>query len=75
MTCQELAEILIDYVAGELAQERSDSLRDHLAACPHCVHFVESYQITIQLTRRLPAAPLPAELIERMQRAIEEKPS
>ena len=73
MTCQELADFLCDFVAGELAQEHCARIRSHLDACPHCVHFVETYQITIQVSRRLPAAPLPAELLERLQRALDKE--
>ncbi len=72
MTCRELADILSDYLAGELAQEHCATIRSHLDACPHCVHFVETYQITIQVSRQLPTAPLPAELLERLQRSLEE---
>ena len=72
MTCHELADILLDYLAGELAQEQAATIRSHLDACPHCVHFVQTYQITIQVSRQLPTAPLPAELLERLQRALEE---
>lgn len=73
MTCQELADILLDYVAGELAQEHCAVIRSHLEACPECVHFVQTYQLTIQVTRRLPPAPLPDELLKRLQRALEQE--
>jgi len=71
MTCRELAEILLDYLDGQLDEVRCTTIRSHLDACPHCVHFVQTYQITIQVSRRLPPAPLPAQLLERLQRALE----
>ena len=73
MTCQEMADILCDYIAGELAKEHCAQIRSHLDACPECVIFVETYQLTIQITRRLPAEPLSAEMLERLQRALDEQ--
>jgi len=75
MTCRELAEILLDYLDGELDQEYCATIRSHLEVCQHCVHFVQTYQMTIEVSRRLPAAPLPAELLERLQRAIADEPT
>ena len=71
MTCRELADLLADYLAGELADEHCALIRSHLDACPHCVHFVATYQITIQITRQLPAAPTPDRLLERLKKALE----
>jgi anti-sigma factor RsiW len=71
MTCRELAELLADYLADELAEESRVTMRSHLEACPHCVHFVETYQLTIQISRRLPAAAPPEALLTRLQRLLE----
>jgi hypothetical protein len=32
--------------------------------------YIESYRITIQLTRRLPPAPMPPELAQRLEEAL-----
>jgi anti-sigma factor RsiW len=69
MNCRELAELLIDYVAGELAAEETEHIRRHLAECPTCVCYVETYELTIELTRRLPAVAPPARLLERLREA------
>jgi anti-sigma factor RsiW len=71
MTCRELAELLLDYLDGELEAERCAWIRGHLEACPECVHFVKTYQLTIEVTRRLPATELPPEVAERMQKTLE----
>lgn len=72
MTCRELAELLIDYTSGELVAEHRAILEQHLAKCPPCVAYVESYQITIRLTRKLPCAALPDELQRRLRAALDE---
>lgn len=70
MTCRELAELLIDYVSGELPPEHHAHLQKHLDFCPPCVTYLETYRITIRLTRRLPCTPLPAELERRLRAAL-----
>jgi len=72
MTCQELAELLIDYVAGELPAEQVDQIRLHIALCSDCVCYIETYEMTIKMTRRLPAAAPPPELLDRLRAAMAE---
>jgi anti-sigma factor RsiW len=70
MTCRQLVEILLDYVAGDLPPEQSDLIRQHLCRCPPCVTYLETYQLTIKLSRQLPPAPVPHELLERVRAAV-----
>jgi hypothetical protein len=72
MNCRELAELLIDYVQGELEPGLCEHISHHLTVCPLCEAFVSTYRITIQLTRRLPAAPMPPELAARLEEAMRE---
>ncbi len=72
MTCRELVEHLLDFVGDELTPEQRDRISKHLCECPPCVTLVETYQITIRLSRQLPRAPLPARLQERLQQALRE---
>jgi anti-sigma factor RsiW len=70
ITCRELAEFLIDFVAGELPPEQRARIEHHLCMCPPCVTYVETYRLTIRLTRRLPCTPLPPELEKRLREAL-----
>jgi anti-sigma factor RsiW len=72
ITCRQLAELLFDYIAGELPPEQADVIRKHLCECPPCVAYVETYQLTIKLTRQLPPAPVPPQLIERLKSAMQQ---
>jgi anti-sigma factor RsiW len=71
MTCRELAEALIDFVSGELPEEHRARIEHHLRMCPPCVTYVETYRLTIRLTRRLPCAKLPPEMEKRLRAALE----
>jgi hypothetical protein len=73
MTCRELADLLYDYVAGELTEEYCVSVRHHLEICPECLHFVETYQLTIQVTRRLRPSPCPEHIIERVKKILDDE--
>jgi hypothetical protein len=72
MTCRELAELLIDFLNGDLTQEHFDEVQHHLRCCPPCVTFIETYRITIKICRQLPSKPLPTELEKRLRQALQE---
>lgn len=72
MTCRELTELLLDYVAGELSDEQRFRFDEHLRHCSTCLVYLETYQLTIQISRRLPSCePLPEEVIRRLRSALE----
>jgi anti-sigma factor RsiW len=63
MTCRRAVELLIDYVADDLPPDQRLVLESHFQKCPPCLIYLQSYQVTIKLTRQLPhEAPIPAEL-------------
>ena len=70
MTCRELVELLIDFTAGELPPEHQARIEEHLGKCPPCVAYLETYRITIRMTRQLPCTPLPDELARRLRAAL-----
>jgi anti-sigma factor RsiW len=70
MNCRELAELLIDYVSGELPPDHQQLVRDHLDDCPPCLVYLQTYELTIKLTRKLPCQPLPPSLADRLCKAL-----
>jgi predicted anti-sigma-YlaC factor YlaD len=73
MTCRELTELLLDFVSGELTQEDVQRIKDHLKVCPPCVVILNTYRLTIQLTRQLPPQPMPPPCEQRLLAAISEQ--
>ena len=71
ITCREIAELLLDFVEGELPPQMAEHIQQHLEWCPPCVTYLETYRATIRLTRQLPAEPLPEALKERLRAALE----
>jgi anti-sigma factor RsiW len=67
--CRRLAELLFDYINGDLDDEGRAWLELHMRECPPCLVYVETYRVTVRLTRRLPTAPMPQD-VERRLRAV-----
>jgi len=68
--CSQLADLLFDFVNGDLPSDRLEQLEAHLKACPPCVVHVETYRVTISLTRNLPRHALPPELELRLREVL-----
>ena len=41
MTCQELADFIIDYVEEKLPEGQRATFEDHLAVCPSCIEYLK----------------------------------
>jgi len=56
MNCREFTEFLNEYLFGNLPAEERAEFDRHLAECPWCVRYLDSYRKTIQLTQSLAAS-------------------
>ena len=50
MTCRELLEFLLDYTDGTLPEHVRQAVDRHLAVCPACVAYLQSYRQTCKLS-------------------------
>jgi anti-sigma factor RsiW len=67
ITCRAVVEQLHDLVSNHLPPERRARVEEHVRLCPGCHAYLESYQVTTALGRRLPTAPLPPGLALQLQ--------
>lgn len=51
MTCQEVADFLLDYTAGELADDVRVQFERHLSNCLNCREYLSIYRVTTTLGR------------------------
>ena len=61
------------YLGDELSLAERAVFEEHLAACPDCVNYLDSYRQTVRLTKavcRCPEGPVPEEVPEALIRAI-----
>jgi anti-sigma factor RsiW len=70
MTCREFAEFLDALLAGTLPCEQVAVFDRHMAVCPHCRAYLDSYSRTIDACRRLGDRDLPPEVPDELVRAI-----
>jgi anti-sigma factor RsiW len=60
IACVSGVELLMDYLEGVLPADLHAALEEHVAGCPRCAAFVESYRDTPRILREASAATLPA---------------
>ena len=64
--CQEVVELISDYLEGALPAGERRRLEHHLAGCPHCTAYLAQMRETLRLTGRL----VPEDLSLEMQREL-----
>ena len=71
MTCRELNDFISDYLSGVLLPSERAQFDQHLAVCPPCRRYLESYRLTIRAAKAAFTDPdkpvtdeVPAELVE-----------
>ena len=53
LVCQEVVELVSDYLEGNLSRADRRRFERHLAGCPHCTEYLAQMRETIRLTGRL----------------------
>ena len=62
LACQEIVELVTDYLEGTMDAPLRASFAAHLAGCPHCAHYLEQIEATIRIAGTIDAEDLPDEL-------------
>jgi anti-sigma factor RsiW len=55
LSCQELVELVTDYLEGELPEDQRRRFDQHLATCDGCYAYVDQIRQTIRVTGELGA--------------------
>lgn len=66
MTCQELVDLLADYIEGVLDSETARDLERHLEGCVSCHNFLKTYKATGAWIREVTYEEMPEELKDRL---------
>ena len=53
LSCQELVELVTDYLEGALSAEETARFEDHIGRCAGCAAYLEQIRQTIELAGRL----------------------
>jgi anti-sigma factor RsiW len=70
ISCQELVELVTDYIEGRLPAADRRRVDRHLKGCDGCSAYLEQARATIRLTGRLREEDLAPELRERLLGAL-----
>jgi len=58
LVCQEVVELITDYLEGALLPEKRVLFEEHIADCPGCTNYMEQIQLTLRLLRNLAHEPV-----------------
>jgi anti-sigma factor RsiW len=64
--CRTTVELLAAFVDGTLPVAEEHALRAHLADCPRCVEFLESYRATARIIRDATDIEMPPDIESRL---------
>ena len=73
VTCQQLVDLLSDYVDGELSPKRRRQLDAHLRGCVSCATFLKTFKQTMAMAQTIQYDDLPPELRQRLHRFLREQ--
>jgi anti-sigma factor RsiW len=59
LTCQDLVELVTDYLEGSLSAQRRARFEEHLAICTGCRNYLAQMQQTIKLAGKLSEESIP----------------
>ncbi len=58
LSCQEVVELVTDYLEQALLPEKRIQFEEHIADCPGCLTYIEQIQQTIVMLRNLAKQPM-----------------
>jgi anti-sigma factor RsiW len=70
MACQELVEVITDYLEGALSERERKRFERHLQRCDGCRSYLDQMRTTIRLTGRLMPEFLSPTMRDRLLRAL-----
>ncbi|HET9143336.1 zf-HC2 domain-containing protein [Actinophytocola sp.] len=75
MTCQELVELVSDFLDGTLDPETEHEVVEHVAYCDGCGAYIDQFRQTIRALGDVPTETLPENIREELLRANRDLPA
>lgn len=74
VVCQQLVEMVTDYLEGDLDPAGRDAVQAHLRGCPDCAGYVQQVRRMLELTAGLARiGDVPTELVESLSARYRER--
>ena len=71
MTCQELVELVSDYLEDALGEDERARFELHLSVCPGCVEYVDQMRLTVRAAGRLDEEALEPRVRDELMRVFQ----
>jgi len=72
-TCEDVVSVLQDYFEGRLDPKLAAIIERHFQGCPDCTAFARTYHEVIKLSGAMSCDEIPAEVHDRVRKAIRER--
>ena len=66
LACNELVELVTDYLEDALSPSERDRIERHIATCDGCTRYIEQIRETIAAAGRLKPDDVPAPVVDRL---------
>jgi hypothetical protein len=73
ISCSQLVDYCMDYLGGTLAPADRESFDGHLAYCPECVKFFETYKKTPEVSREALSLEMPERVRNEVRNFLRER--
>ena len=70
MTCQELVELVTEYLDGVMEPRRRARFEAHLAGCDGCSNYLEQFRTTVAVVGRIDVADVPESVMNELVSAF-----
>ena len=70
LTCQQVVELVTEYLDGVMEPGRRARFEGHLAACHGCRAYLEQFRTTVSLVGRVDVADVPAPVMRELLSAF-----
>ena len=70
LTCQEMVELVTDYIEGRMDDSTRARFEEHVAGCDGCTLYIEQMRQTIAALGRIPAESISSEAEEELMAAF-----
>lgn len=71
--CDDVIQLLTDYVDCELEPDTKAQLESHFGGCPACDRFLKSFKRTVELTGEFRCEDIPEDVSLRLHSFLEER--
>jgi anti-sigma factor RsiW len=73
MRCEDLVQIMIDYMEDSMEPTLKEEFERHMGDCSSCLAFFETYKMTHDLTREIRCEEIPEEVQSRLKEFLKKK--